>query len=132
MTQSKGKLPRITDYLTQQIELCGRQQKDIAADLGIKSANTITMFKMGRTPVPLARVPALAKALNVDAGYFLRLWFNEYMPELLPFFEKALRIGVTENEMEIIEFIREVSSDTNPMLDENRRTGLRQAFYVPE
>ena len=49
--------------------------------------NIISMFKSGETRVPLAKVPALARALGLDAAILLREWFAAYEPEALPVIE---------------------------------------------
>ena len=77
---SKLKLT-VAKYIEQQLVLCDRPQKDVAADCGYENANVITMFKSGTTKVPVAKVPVLAKALGVDVVYLFRLVISEYMPE---------------------------------------------------
>ena len=41
----------------------------------------ITMIKKGRTKLPLSKVAAMARALDVDPGYLLRLAMSEYDAE---------------------------------------------------
>ncbi|MNV86214.1 hypothetical protein D3C71_1802260 [compost metagenome] len=40
------------------------------------------MIKQGQTKMPLARIPQMARALDVDPVEFFRLAMREYMPEL--------------------------------------------------
>lgn len=59
----------------------------IADALGYQHSNVISMFKSGKTRVPLAKVPVLARLLGLDAGALLREWFIAHDPEALPVIE---------------------------------------------
>ncbi|HEV7286880.1 MAG TPA: hypothetical protein VGN75_18685 [Kaistia sp.] len=108
-----------------------KSQREIAADLGYEKSNIISMFKSGEAKVPLDKLPALARSLSVDLGFLLRLGLEQYFKndnhgwtEL----NRALDRSVSENELEIVRYIREVSNETNPRLDEDRKHALRAAF----
>lgn len=75
------KAMRVPDYLAQQIILCGKSQKEIAEEVGYEKPNVITMMKQGHTKIPIVKVGAFARALEVDPAYLLRLVCMEYMPE---------------------------------------------------
>ena len=68
-------LPKIklSEFLTSQIETCGRQQNEIAAELGYERPNIITMFKKGQTKVPIEKIPAFAKVIGVDQAFLMRI-----------------------------------------------------------
>lgn len=78
-----SKIDRITvaQYLEQQINLCDKSQKQIADETGYEKPNIITMFKQGKTKLPVNKVPAFAKALGVDPIHLLRVVMGEYMPD---------------------------------------------------
>ena len=59
----------------------GVRQADIAERAGFTSPNIITMIKQGRTKLPIGRVSAIAKALEVDAVYLFNLTMAEYEPD---------------------------------------------------
>lgn len=80
----------VAEYLTAQIEICGKSQKTIAEDVGFPKANILTMMKKGLTRVPIDRVPALAKSLGVDPAKFMRLVLAEYQPAILEAIEGVL------------------------------------------
>lgn len=80
----------VMEFLTQAIDGCGKTQSQIALEAGFPRSNIITMFKQGRTKVPIRKVPALAKALGIEPVVFLRVVLNEYQPELLETLEGVL------------------------------------------
>ncbi|SCY07005.1 helix-turn-helix domain-containing protein [Paracoccus tibetensis] len=50
-----------------------KSQAGIAAEAGFPNANMMTFLKNGRNKIPLDRVPSLAKALEIDPAYLMRL-----------------------------------------------------------
>ena len=69
---------KVAEYLTAQIDICGKSQKQIAEEVGFPKANVLTMMKHGTTRIPIHRVPALAKSLGVDPAKFMRMVLAEY------------------------------------------------------
>ena len=80
----------VADYLTAQIEVCGKSQKEIAEEVGFQKANVITMLKHGSTKIPLSRIPALAKSIGVDPGKLMRMALGEYQPKVLEAIEECM------------------------------------------
>ena len=82
---------KIADFIARQIEIVGtsalgrpgKTQREIAAELGYDKPNMISMFKTGMAKVPLEKVPALAKAINVDPAFLFRLALQQYWPDNL-------------------------------------------------
>lgn len=117
--------PNITvaEYLTQQINLCGKTQSEIAREAGFNKPNIITMLKQGATKLPMAKVGAMAKALEVDPLHLFKLVMQEYEPDTWQTLQETIlkQPFVTHNEMEIIEVIRQ-SNVVNPKIrtDEER------------
>lgn len=66
-----------------------KTQREIAAEAGFARPNILSMLKSGETAVPLARVPALARALDVDAGHLFRLGMADAWPELAPVIDEV-------------------------------------------
>lgn len=99
----------VAKYFEQQLALCGRSQKDVAADCGYGNANIITMFKNGTTKIPLSKVGVIAKALGIDPTYFLRLAMTEYAPKAWDAIEQILGFDnmMSAQEIELAKFIRE-------------------------
>ena len=104
----------VAGYITQQLSISPKTQVEITEELGLDKPNIVTMFKQGRTKVPINRVPALANALGVDPVYLLSLTMNEYMPDAWQVIQKLLKNAlITDNELAIINIIREGSAGMN-------------------
>ena len=80
----------VAEYISGQIDLCGKSQKQLAEEVGFPKANILTMIKHGTTRVPIHRVPALAKALGVDPAKLMKMVLQEYQPEILEAIECSL------------------------------------------
>lgn len=101
--------PNITvaEYISQQVDLCGKSQKQIAEESGFGKPNIITMLKKGDTKLPLEKVGKFAKAIEVDPIHLLRLCLREYLPDTFVEIERMFGQPVlTDNELGIIEVIR--------------------------
>ena len=114
----------VARFLEQQIALCGKSQRVIAAECGYPNPNIITMFKKGSTKVPLDKVDAMANALNADPRHLLRLVMQEYQPEAWAVIVRVMGMGVsvTDAEVAVLELAREAGHGRTPCLDvvENR------------
>ena len=114
----------VARFLEQQIALCGKSQRVIAAECGYPNPNIITMFKKGSTKVPLDKVDAMAKALNADPRHLLRLAMMEYQPEAWAVIVRVMGMGVsvTDAEVAVLELARQAGHGRTPCLDvvENR------------
>jgi len=116
----------VAKYLEQQLSVCGRSQLEVSKDLGYANPNIITMIKKGSTKVPLNKVALLAKSINVDPAYLLRLVMSEYSPEAWEAIESILgnQELLTSQDYSIIRFLRE-STGNSPIdmgVEENRIT----------
>jgi transcriptional regulator with XRE-family HTH domain len=60
-----------------------KSQIRMAEELGYDNQNMITMFKQGKTRVPLEKVVPLARALGVNPTALIQAWFTAYMPAAL-------------------------------------------------
>jgi hypothetical protein len=72
----------IARYLAEQIDAISdvKDQKQIACEIGYVKTNIISLFKRGEAKIPLDKVPALARALNVDPAHLFRLALEQYWP----------------------------------------------------
>jgi hypothetical protein len=105
----------VAQFLTIKIDESGKTQKEIATEIGYDAANLITMFKQGLTKLPLNTVGPIARALDVDPVYLLRLAFNEYFPETFEAVEHALGTTfITENERKLVELYRSYTNNEDP------------------
>ena len=118
----------VARYLEQAIERSGLPQIEIAEALGYEQPNIISMFKMGRTKVPIEIIPKLAELLGVSELYFLKLALEEYQPQIWMVIERVFGKLVSENEYEIIDFIRTASAGTDQELTEGQDKELLRMF----
>lgn len=107
---SKAKRISVAEYLTQQINICGKSQREIADDVGYEKPNVITMFKQGKTKLPINKVGAFAKSLGIDPLHLLRIAMSEYSRDTWEVIEDLIgKSLVTQEELAILEVIRSVS-----------------------
>ncbi|GAB1362308.1 hypothetical protein MASR1M32_15440 [Rhodobacter sp.] len=106
-----------------------KTQADIAAEAGFANANMLSYLKSGRNKVPLDRVPSLAKALEVDPAFLMRLALDQAVGATAA---KAIidifGTPATENERSWLDEIRAASNNTDPRLTARSRTALRGIF----
>jgi hypothetical protein len=65
-----------------------KPQKRIASEMGYRNPNIVSMFKRGTTRVPFDKVPALALSVGADPVELLRLWLEEYEPQMVLIIER--------------------------------------------
>ena len=106
-----------------------KTQAEIALDAGFANANMMTFLKNGKNKVPLDRVPSLAKALEVDPAYLMRLALDQAVGSTAA---KAIieifGTPATENEQSWLMELREASDNTDPRLTARSRATLRGVF----
>lgn len=76
------KKSEVADFIANQIQAIGKSQIKISEEAGFDKPNIITMMKQGKTKVPLEKIPALARALEVEPFILVRMCFKEYLPEV--------------------------------------------------
>lgn len=118
-------------FVRRQTELLSHRktQKVIAHEAGFVNSNLISMIKNGTTKIPLDRVPALARALEADPAYLMRLSLEQAIGQtasvaVLEVFGTA----TTLNERGWLEEIRDASGQTDPKLTARSRSALRAIF----
>lgn len=107
----------VAEYIERQIDLCGKTQGEIAAEVGFNKQNMISMIKLGKAKLPIAKIAPMANALGVDPLYLFQLVMREYHPDTWDAIQEYVfkQPFVTANEMEIINVVRE-SSVPNPRI----------------
>jgi len=134
MSTTKPGMPyannRIATYLAKRIDaLSGKKsQREIAAEIGYDKPNVISMFKRGEMKVPLDKVPALAKAIDVDPAHLFRLAMEQYWPDQHEAISAVFGTVVTKNEAEIVGKIRELTNNSDPELTPDMEQKLASAF----
>lgn len=87
-----------------------KTQRELAAKLGYERPNIITMFKQGTTRLPAGKVALLAEATGEDPVELIRMWLEEYEPDLLAAIEMHQRLLLTEVERALIMTLRRCRS----------------------
>ncbi len=83
-----------------------KTQREIAAEIGYDKPQVLSMYKRGEAKVPLERLPAIARALNIDLALLFRSgleqwWAGEQEALNQMFFERV----VTKKEREQLELL---------------------------
>jgi transcriptional regulator with XRE-family HTH domain len=123
-------LSGVAVYLAEQIKIqaaLGKTQKQIATELGYERPNMIAMMCSGDVKVPIDKVPALARALNVDIPYLMRLTLVQYWPEAGEDIAEVFGT-VTRNEAKLLEIIRSAASHSDPEVTPELERKLRGCF----
>jgi hypothetical protein len=93
----------VAEFITHKIRVSGKSQVEIASEVGYDKPNIITMFKQGKTRIPLDKVGSLARALEIDPALLLEKVMGEYMPDTLAALQSVLDgLQLTQNERELI------------------------------
>lgn len=130
VTTTPFRQTELARFLTKRVlELKPKRQSAIAIDAGFANANMISMLKSGTTKLALDRVPALAKALDCDPAYLMRLALAQAVGDTAA---KAildiLGTPVTRNEEGWLAEIRDASGNSDPRLTARTRSVLRAMF----
>lgn len=84
---------------------------ELAAALGYANESVITAMKAGKMQVPVTKVPALAKALNIRATELLRSVLAVSAPEILAVIDSVLGpLNLTKSEANLIKHCRKLSA----------------------
>ena len=81
MSERLSTLPSVAAQIDLSIRRSGKTVKQIAQEVGLKS-NMISMMRFGKIRVPLARVPAIADALDIERWVLMYMCLSEYDPGL--------------------------------------------------
>src|SRR5665213_896059 len=121
----------IAEYLSKQIDITvslGKNQREIASEIGYDKPNMISMFKRGEAKVPLEKIPSLAKALNVDPAFMFRLGLQQYWPGAQKAIADIFGTVLTKNEAERIEYERSLLKGEDVRLTPDLQRKLKAAF----
>lgn len=106
-----------------------KTQAEIATQAGFANANMMSLLKSGTNKIPLDRVPALARALEVDPGLLMRLALDQAVGATAA---RAIRESfgppLTQNEQRWIAELRTASGNADPEPTQEARTALRAIF----
>ncbi len=102
----------VHEYIEKQLYLSGKSQREVADALGYKNQNIISVFKNGKSKVPVNKVGALATVLGIDKKFFLHMVMNEYMPDVWKSMMEILSDEIPQhsaNDVQTLNVIREAT-----------------------
>lgn len=104
----------VAEFLADRLAAIDKTQRQVSEECGFDNPNIITMFKTGQTKLPVNRIAALAKALDVNPVHLLRLVMLEYIPDLWESIENIMQSTVlSANELELVRAFRECTGDND-------------------
>jgi len=97
---------KVARFIAERIRVTGKAQTEIAFEAGFEKPNMITMIKQGRTKLPLAKIGAMAKALETDPTHLLKMCLEEYQPETWDAVSPYMDEMLTGDELSLLRSIR--------------------------
>lgn len=106
-----------------------KTQNEIAAESGFANANFLSILKSGKSKLPLDRVPSLAKALEVDPAYLMRIALDQAVgATAAKAIVEIFGTPTTENERGWLTELRDASDNTDPRITARSRAAFRGIF----
>ncbi|MEB8386873.1 XRE family transcriptional regulator [Rhodobacteraceae bacterium KMM 6894] len=131
MTKKPHENTKLAKYIERRVlELKPKKsQLEIANAAGFKNPNMVTMIKLGSSKLALDRVPSMARALECDPAFLMRLALDQAVGEtaaqaILDIFGTA----VTANERAWLEEIRDASANSDPRMTSRSSATIRSIF----
>lgn len=131
MTKKPHQDARLAQYVERRIlELKPRKtQAEIATQAGYVNPNMITMIKQGKSKAALDRIPALARALEVDPAYLMGLALKQAIGRTSA--ASVIEIfgdPISQNELGWVKVIREASDHSDPRLTIRSQSAINAIF----
>ncbi len=132
-TYSASAIPtRLSRWLDANWDKAGLTNDQAAAAFGFRSPQTISMWRTGRSAIPLARVLKMAELVDVDPMLLIILWFEqeEARDPTFPTGISALvrKRTCTRNEQPILDLIRGASKNLNPVWKKDQLDEISRAI----
>ena len=106
-----------------------KSQLQIANEAGFANPNMVTMIKNGATKLALDRVPSMARALECDPAYLLRLTLEQQEGDTAAqAIVEIFGTPVTANELGWLQEIRDASDNGDPRMTGRSRAAIRAIF----
>lgn len=122
----------LSDWFHRNLDrLTDMTNEEIAESMGYSRPNIISMWRTGRTKIPLDRLVDLSKILNVDLVILLPLWLEQYIDaEGYGEIKKAQSRLVSEEEGKIIQILRDGMDNLDYHLNSNMKHILISCMLV--
>jgi transcriptional regulator with XRE-family HTH domain len=115
--------PSFIDRIKARQAEIGLTDQALSDALDFQKLAVIEQIKAGNMRMPIAKVPALSKALNIDARDLLHALLRESAPDLLSVLEEVLNpLALTSTEVNLINHVRSLAGDrtSTPVVFEGR------------
>ncbi|MBD9511660.1 helix-turn-helix transcriptional regulator [Ensifer sp. ENS10] len=129
MATQAGTPSRFSNYIFKKLMESSKSQKEIAEAVGYKNQNMITMLKLGHVKLALDRVPAMAKALDIDPLDLFKIALTQfYDDQAVRMLTEIIEAGTSSAEKKILRIIRDASGENTPTLTPEREKALAELF----
>lgn len=113
LSQARRRLPHLTN-------------DEVARALHYSKPNVVAMIFRGKMPLPIEKVPAIARVLQLDEFGLLRLALKEYRPKEWLTIESVIAVDrlVTRNELALLGHVRRAARGPDlPLMEDARFVG---------
>jgi hypothetical protein len=116
----------VAEFVSCWLRKSGKTQVEIAREVGLRNPNFLSMINKGKARIPMNRIPALAKALQVCPRDLFFRCLEEYEPELLETIHSILPGAfLSDEQLETLDLFREeILAMVGPRRS-TRRSGLK-------
>jgi hypothetical protein len=106
-----------------------KSQLQIASEAGFPNPNRVTMIKNGSSKLALDRVPSMARALECDKAYLMRLALEQAVGDtVVQAIVEIFGTPVTANELGWLQEIREASEHSDPRITSRSKAAIKAIF----
>ena len=106
-----------------------KSQLQIASEAGFPNPNMVTMIKNGSNKLALDRVPSMARALECDKAYLMRLALEQAVGDTVgQAIVEIFGTPVTANELGWLQEIREASEHSDPRITSRSKAAIKAIF----
>jgi hypothetical protein len=111
---------RAAAFLNNAVRACPLPRAEIAFLASLPSTHALVAMERGDAPIPYRRIPALARALDLDDTAFLLAVLADYEPELHALLTEVigLPLGPAESALIVWYGIESLRGTTRPVTDE--------------
>ncbi len=131
MTKKPHEDTKLAKYVERRVlELKSRKsQLQIANEAGFANPNMVSMIKSGSSKLALDRVPSMARAVECDPGYLMRLALDQAVGDTsAQAIVEIFGTPITSNELGWIEAIREASEHSDPRITSRSKAAIKAIF----
>jgi transcriptional regulator with XRE-family HTH domain len=122
---------RLAKYIERRVlELKSKKsQLQIASEAGFPNPNMVTMIKNGSSKLALDRVPSMARALECDPAYLMRLALEQAVGDTVgQAIVEIFGTPATANELGWLQEIRDASDHSDPRITSRSRAAILAIF----